>query len=387
MLKRFPVHITSHTSVQAVADLRREHGYASDDVAAIHIAGNPKMATINNIPEPADLMMSQYSLPFCVALAHYKEPRDPRSFSAATFNDPAIRSLARRVTITVSDEAKHGHTLASTVTVTLKDGRALTKRVDDFKGTPELAARPRRDAGEIPAADAALRATRHGAAVRAHPASRGRAHARLDEGCGQAQQRAATQSEAQDMTAELTTRVLAADDDAIAEAAHCLGAGGLVAFPTETVYGLGADATDGKAVARLYAAKGRPAFNPLIAHVPDIAAARALAAFNEAAEQLAAAFWPGPLTLVLNKRPNCPVADLATAGLDSIAIRVPDHPVARGLLARARQAGGGAVRQPLRPCLADRRGACAQRLARPNRHDPRWRADVGRHRIHHRRLP
>ena len=134
------------------------------------------------------------------------------------------------------------------------------------------------------------------------------------------------------MTAELATRVLAADDDAVAEAAHCLGAGGLVAFPTETVYGLGAEATDGKAVARLYAAKGRPAFNPLIAHVSDIAAARTLATFNQAAERLAAAFWPGPLTLVLNKRPSCPVADLATAGLDSIAIRVPDHPVARGLL-------------------------------------------------------
>ena len=72
MLKRFPVHITSHTSVQAVEDLRREHGYAGDDVAAIHIAGNPKMATINNIPAPTDLMMAQYSLPFCVALAHYR---------------------------------------------------------------------------------------------------------------------------------------------------------------------------------------------------------------------------------------------------------------------------------------------------------------------------
>jgi 2-methylcitrate dehydratase PrpD len=137
MLKRFPVHITSHTSVQAITDLRSEHGYASDDVAAIHIAGNPKMATINNIPSPTDLMMAQYSLPFCVALAHYREPRDPRSFSAASFNDPAIRSLAKRVTITVSDEARHGHTLASTVTVTLKDGRALTRRVADFKGTPE----------------------------------------------------------------------------------------------------------------------------------------------------------------------------------------------------------------------------------------------------------
>ncbi len=137
MLKRFPVHITSHTSVQAVIDLQHEHGYASADVAAIHIAGNPKMATINNIPAPADLMMAQYSLPFCVALAHERDARDPRSFSAATFNDPAIRSLARRVAITVSDEAKHGHTLASTVTVTLKDGRSVTRRVAGFKGTPE----------------------------------------------------------------------------------------------------------------------------------------------------------------------------------------------------------------------------------------------------------
>ena len=189
------------------------------------------------------------------------------------------------------------------------------------------------------------------------------------------------------MTAELTTRVLAADDDAIAEAAHCLGAGGLVAFPTETVYGLGADATDGRAVARLYAAKGRPSFNPLIAHVADIAAARALATFDEAAERLAAAFWPGPLTLVLPNAPNCPVAELATAGLDSIAVRVPDHPVARGLLR--------ALGRPMVAPSANRSGHVSPTtaahvladLARPNRHDPRWRADVGRHRIHHRRLP
>jgi L-threonylcarbamoyladenylate synthase len=134
------------------------------------------------------------------------------------------------------------------------------------------------------------------------------------------------------MTAELATRVLAADGAAVTEAARCLAAGGLVAFPTETVYGLGADATNGKAVARLYAAKGRPSFNPLIAHVGDIAAARALAVFDAAAERLAAAFWPGPVTLVLKKRPGCAVADLATAGLDSVAIRVPDHPVARDLL-------------------------------------------------------
>ena len=112
-----------------------------------------------------------------------------------------------------------------------------------------------------------------------------------------------------------------------------LAAGGLVAFPTETVYGLGADAGNGEAVARLYAAKGRPAFNPLIAHVPDIAAARRLARFDAAAARLADAFWPGPLTLVLPKAPDCPVAELATAGLDTIAVRVPDHPVARDLLA------------------------------------------------------
>jgi 2-methylcitrate dehydratase PrpD len=138
MLKRFPMHITSHTSVQAVEDLRREHGYDAADVAAVHIAGNQKMATVNNIPSPADLMMAQYSLPFCVALAHHRNPRDPASFNAKTFNDPAIRGLALRVAISVADEAKHGHSgIASTVTVTLNDGRKLTRRVDSFKGTPE----------------------------------------------------------------------------------------------------------------------------------------------------------------------------------------------------------------------------------------------------------
>jgi 2-methylcitrate dehydratase PrpD len=137
MLKRFPMHITAHTAVQAIEDLRSEHGYRAADVAAIHIAGNPKMATINNIPAPADLMMAQYSLPFCAALAHHRNARDPRSFNARTFNDPAIRSLAKRVIISVADEAKHGHTLAATVTVTLKNGTTLTRRVDSFKGTPD----------------------------------------------------------------------------------------------------------------------------------------------------------------------------------------------------------------------------------------------------------
>ena len=120
---------------------------------------------------------------------------------------------------------------------------------------------------------------------------------------------------------------------AVAEAARVLTAGGLVAFPTETVYGLGADATDGRAVARLYAAKGRPAFNPLIAHVVDLKAAQALARFNPKAAKLAKAFWPGPLTLVLPRTARCRVADLATAGLDTIAVRIPNHGVARDILA------------------------------------------------------
>ncbi len=138
------------------------------------------------------------------------------------------------------------------------------------------------------------------------------------------------------MTAVPGTRVLNAQGNetvpAIAAAAACLAAGGLVAFPTETVYGLGADAGNGEAIARLYAAKGRPSFNPLIAHVGSIDAARRLGRFDAATEKLAGAFWPGPLTLVLPKKPNCGVADLALAGLDSVAVRVPAHPVARALL-------------------------------------------------------
>jgi L-threonylcarbamoyladenylate synthase len=144
------------------------------------------------------------------------------------------------------------------------------------------------------------------------------------------------------MTAEPGTRALKADAQAIEAAARCLGAGGLVAFPTETVYGLGADAGNGEAIARLYAAKGRPSFNPLIAHVADIAAARRLARFDAAAERLASAFWPGPLTLVLPRRPDGGVADLALAGLDSVAVRLPAHPVAHALLS----AFGGPVVAP-----------------------------------------
>jgi len=134
------------------------------------------------------------------------------------------------------------------------------------------------------------------------------------------------------MTAEPGTRVLQANAGGVAEAARCLKSGGLVAFPTETVYGLGADADSGETVARLYAAKGRPQFNPLIAHVPSVTAARKLARFDAAAERLATAFWPGPLTLVLPRQPDCRVSDLALAGLDSIALRVPAHKIAQALL-------------------------------------------------------
>ena len=129
------------------------------------------------------------------------------------------------------------------------------------------------------------------------------------------------------MSTERATQVARADALAIERAARALAQGQLVAFPTETVYGLGADAGNGEAVARLYEAKGRPSFNPLIAHVSDAVIARVMGEFDAAADALAAAFWPGPLTLVVRKRPGCPVADLATAGLDSIALRVPDHAV------------------------------------------------------------
>ena len=125
------------------------------------------------------------------------------------------------------------------------------------------------------------------------------------------------------------------DATGIARAAALLRDGKLVAFPTETVYGLGADARQGEAVAGIYEAKGRPSFNPLIAHVPDLAAADRIGVFDATARQLAERFWPGPLTLVVPLRPEAGISALATAGLDSIALRVPSHPVARELLALA----------------------------------------------------
>lgn len=130
--------------------------------------------------------------------------------------------------------------------------------------------------------------------------------------------------------------------EGVEEAARLLAAGALVAFPTETVYGLGGNARSGAAVAAIYAAKGRPSFNPLIVHVDAVEAARRLAVFDARAERLAGAFWPGPLTLVLPQRDGAGLAAAVTAGLQTVAIRVPAHPLAQALLA----AFGGPLAAP-----------------------------------------
>lgn len=127
-------------------------------------------------------------------------------------------------------------------------------------------------------------------------------------------------------------QILQPDQSGVARAADILRGGGLVAFPTETVYGLGADARNDRAVAAVFAAKGRPSFNPLIVHVPDWQAARDLCEFNDTAERLADAFWPGALTLVLPLRHGARISRLVTAGLETLAVRVPDHPLAQALL-------------------------------------------------------
>lgn len=126
--------------------------------------------------------------------------------------------------------------------------------------------------------------------------------------------------------------VLQADIEA---AARLIRDGELVAFPTETVYGLGGDATNERAVAKIFAAKGRPQFNPLISHVLDPGEAKRFVRWNGTADRLAARFWPGPLTLVLPRGENSPIALLATAGLDSVAIRAPAHPLAQALICAA----------------------------------------------------
>jgi len=136
-------------------------------------------------------------------------------------------------------------------------------------------------------------------------------------------------------TALHTTDICAFGAEAIARAGGLVGEGWPVAVPTETVYGLAADARNAAAVARIYAAKGRPDFNPLIVHVPDLAAAEKLGVFGEAERELAERFWPGPLTLVVPRTADCPVASIATAGLDTIALRVPGHRAMQALLAES----------------------------------------------------
>lgn len=130
----------------------------------------------------------------------------------------------------------------------------------------------------------------------------------------------------------MSTRILAANDLSIQEAANHLKSGGLVAFPTETVYGLGANALSGSAVAKIFEAKGRPTFNPLISHVLSAEEAEEYGVMGEEARKLAHNFWPGALTMILPKRAACDISDLVTAGLDTVAIRVPAHKVARQLI-------------------------------------------------------
>lgn len=132
---------------------------------------------------------------------------------------------------------------------------------------------------------------------------------------------------------DLTKIMLSADETGFARAADLWKSGGLVAFPTETVYGLGADARKDLAVAKIFEAKERPTFNPLIVHVASIAAAQDLVHWNDAADRLAQAFWPGPLTLVLPLKDSAGISPLVTAGKDTLAVRMPAHPVAQALLA------------------------------------------------------
>jgi L-threonylcarbamoyladenylate synthase len=135
----------------------------------------------------------------------------------------------------------------------------------------------------------------------------------------------------------LISRQAVATPETIAQAAKILADGGLVAFPTETVYGLGADATNGQAVAGIFAAKGRPRFNPLIVHVTSLEEAQQHGEFNSVARRLAQAFWPGALTLVLPRRADTNLSLLVSAGLDTVALRVPSHPVARELIRLSRR--------------------------------------------------
>jgi 2-methylcitrate dehydratase PrpD len=143
MIKRFACHITAHNPVEATLDLKEEYRFSGADVASMAVLGNERMARVNNIPAPADVMLAQYSVPFSVALSVYRDPRDPRSFDESAVRDPDIRALSQRVVMSVAQGQASGD-LACTLTITLKDGRVLSRRVTGFRGTPE---RPLDEAG------------------------------------------------------------------------------------------------------------------------------------------------------------------------------------------------------------------------------------------------
>ncbi|HUB47753.1 MAG TPA: MmgE/PrpD family protein [Acetobacteraceae bacterium] len=134
-LKRFPMHMTAHTAVQAVLELQAEHGFTGDAVQRVTVVGNERMATVNNIRDPRDVMMAQYSIPFCVALACFRDPRDPASFDESVLSDAAIRDLCGRVSVVAGDSSQ-GIGGAAVTTITLRDGRSFTREVTDYNGTP-----------------------------------------------------------------------------------------------------------------------------------------------------------------------------------------------------------------------------------------------------------
>jgi len=134
-LKRFPMHMTAHTAVQAVLELQAEHGFAGNAVEHVTVVGNERMATVNNIRDPRDVMMAQYSIPFCIALACYRDPRDPASFDESVLTDAAIRDLCGRVTV-VAGESSQGIGGAAVTTIVLRDGRSFTREVTEYNGTP-----------------------------------------------------------------------------------------------------------------------------------------------------------------------------------------------------------------------------------------------------------
>lgn len=136
--KRYSCHVTAHVPVTAALELKAKHGIAGDDIASITVAGSEKMVSHHDIPEPQDMTMAQYSTPFCVALAFYRDPRDPNVFSEESRNDPKIRALARKVKVELRKETTTDNPLASRVSVKLKDGRELTQDTQYFPGMPQM---------------------------------------------------------------------------------------------------------------------------------------------------------------------------------------------------------------------------------------------------------